>query len=58
MPHPLLENIKGVIRYQHFRGPCCLWIQDEKGGRMILWNGGTLSHHYTVLQPRRLWGGG
>jgi hypothetical protein len=37
-----------------FRGPCCLHLQGEEGGSMVLWNAGILSHHYTVSHSRRL----
>jgi len=43
-----------VVGYQHFRGPCCLQLQDkdEDGGSMDLQNVGVLPKPYMMSQPR------
>jgi hypothetical protein len=39
-----------LVRYQRFRGPCCLHLQGE--GSMDLWNVGILPH-YMASQPKK-----
>jgi hypothetical protein len=41
-----------VVGYQCFR-PCCLNLQGDVGGIMVLKNVGILPQHYMVSQPRR-----
>jgi hypothetical protein len=40
-----------VIRYQKFRGPCCLHLHPEVGGSMELRNVGILAQHYRGHNP-------
>jgi len=49
----VLTTCRNVVRYQHFRGPCCLHHLMQDGDSKVLQSTGILPHHYTISEHRR-----
>jgi len=49
----IVTPCSNVAGYQCFRASCCLHLEPEDRGSMVIWNIGILPHHYTVSQPTR-----